>query len=183
MSLDPTFDAFDPAEAPALAAFLASEAWPFHGTLRPTAADVERWLAQGLFTGDGSRTFWISVEGAPRVDLLAIRELDDPTPIFDLRVLSGWRRRGLARRALAWLARHVFTETDKHRIEGHTRADNEAMRRTFRAAGWVLEGYHRRAWPAPGGGAWHDAVTYALLKDDWRDSTRTPVVWDEPAGA
>ena len=40
-----------------------------------------------------------------------------------------------------WLINLI--QSDKHRIEGHTRGDNIAMRRVFKACGWVLEGYYR----------------------------------------
>ncbi len=106
--------------------------------------------------------------------MVAFRELEDPTPVFDLRILSGARGRGLGRAALAWIARWVF-ETQRHaRIEAHTRADNAAMRRALRACRWVQEAHHRRCWPDAEGG-FHDAVTYALLRDDWRSGTSTPV--------
>lgn len=161
-----------PDEAPALAAWLASDEWPFHGTRRPTVEKAAGWIADGLYTP----SFWLRERpGADPVGVVALRELEDPTPVFDLRLRSSARGRGLGRAALGWLARHVFETLGQHdRIEAHTRADNAAMRRTLRACRWVQEAHHRRCWPDAEGGR-HDAVTYALLKDDWRSGTTTPV--------
>jgi RimJ/RimL family protein N-acetyltransferase len=62
------------------------------------------------------------------------------------------------------------------RLEGQTRVDNQAMRRVFRRAGWVAEAFYRKAWPSEDG-AIHDAVGYAILRDDWANGTVTPVLW------
>lgn len=161
-----------PDEAPALAAWLANDEWPFHGTRRPTVETAAGWIADGLYTP----SFWLrETPGGEPVGVVALRELEDPTPVFDLRLLSRARGRGLGRAALGWIARWVFEIRGEHdRLEAHTRADNAAMRRTLRACGWVQEAHHRQAWPAAEGRA-HDAVTYALLKADWRSGTTTPV--------
>ena len=37
-----------PDEAPALAAWLASDEWPFHGRRRPTVERAAGWIAGGL---------------------------------------------------------------------------------------------------------------------------------------
>lgn len=173
-SIEVSFDPLRDADADALAEWIAADVWPYHGTARPTAGQVRDWIAHGRFTGDESRSFWIRAPGEPRAGLIAIQELSDVTPIFDLRIRSAYRRRGLGREALDWLAGHVFSTTDRHRIEGHTRADNEPMRRLFGAMGWVLEAHYRQAWPAEGGG-YHDAVSYALLRADWASGARTSV--------
>lgn len=170
-----------PDEREAVVDLLTGDEWPFHVHPRPTceqAADaVERGLYGGPSAGGAARAFWIEVDGE-RAGLVTLRELDDPTPVFDLRVRTPFRGRGVGRAAVRFLAEHVFTATDKHRLEGHTRADNVRMRRTFRAAGWVKEAHHRRAWP-DGAGGWCDAITYAVLKDDWARGASTPVPFDQ----
>ncbi len=178
----PTFrPASLPDEREALIDLLTSDAWPFHVYVRPTREQAAAAMDEGLYGGpaanDAARAFWIEVQGEP-AGLVTLRELDEQTPVFDLRVLSAFRRRGLGRAAVRWLADHVFTATDKLRLEGHTRVDNVAMRRTFRACGWVKEAHHRRAWPDQAG-AWHDAVAYAVLKDDWARGVATPVPFDQ----
>ncbi|MCO5170545.1 MAG: GNAT family N-acetyltransferase [Planctomycetes bacterium] len=168
-----------PDERAALIELLAGDDWPFHGRRRPTPAQAAQAIDDGLYGGAGvgdARAFWLVRAGDP-VGLVTLRELDDPTPVFDLRVRSPWRGQGLGRAAVRWLAEHVFTATDKLRLEAHTRADNVAMRRVLRACGWVKEAHHRRAWPDDAG-TWHDAVAYAVLKDDWLRGAATPVPFD-----
>ena len=162
-----------------LLSWLTSDTWPFHGTRNPSEEKVGKWIADGQFGSDDDRGFWI-LESSDRVGIVVLHELTDPTPVFDLRLSTAARGRGLGRSVLGWLAEHVFTRCGKHRLEGHTRVDNRAMRRAFRAAGWVKEAHHRRAWPDEEG-EFHDAITYALLKEDWERGTTTPVPWnDEP---
>ncbi|MGE0712712.1 MAG: GNAT family N-acetyltransferase [Planctomycetota bacterium] len=156
-----------------LVALLSSETWPFHGDPQPTAARVRERVAEGAWTrGPDTAPHWIEL-GGERVGLVTLRELEDPTPVFDLRLRAACRGRGIGGRALEWLARETFEVHGKHRLEGHTRRDNRAMRRVFeRSPGWVLEGCYRQAWPDPAG-AWHDALAYALLARDWREGTVT----------
>lgn len=175
--MEPTFRPYDPSEADRLARWLSSDVWPFHGSPRPSCERARGWADDGRFHGPASRSFWIAL-GGEDVGLLAIQELDDPTPIFDLRLRSEARGRRLGRAALAFLTRHLFTETDKLRVEGHTRGDNVRMRRLFTACGWVKEAHHRQAWPDEQGG-WHDAITYAVLRRDWETGERTPVPWSD----
>ena len=164
-------------DADGLATWLSTEEWPFHGNPQPTASEVAAMIEGGAFRSPDNAAFWIR-EGEERIGLLVIRELDDPTPIFDLRVRATARGRGVGRQALRWLAEHVFTATRRTRIEGYTRADNLAMRRLFRACGWVKEAHHRQAWP-DAQGRQHDTVGYALLRSDWENDTSTPVAWND----
>lgn len=168
------WSSFDPGtEGDDLANLLSANVWPYHGTTAPLREVALEWIAAGRF-GNGSdvRGFWGHV-GVERVAFLAIRELEDPTPVFDLRVAEPWRRRGVGRSALRFLAEWTFGEGEKHRVEAHTRSDNESMRGLLRAQGWVQEAHHRQAWP-DNAGHWYDAVTYALLRDDYIRSVRTP---------
>lgn len=160
-------------EAAALTHWIAAHEWPYHGSRRPTPERVQGWIAEGRFDGPGARSFWLRIAGEP-AGFLALQELEDPTPVFDLRIAAPWRRRGVGRAALVWLARRVFEVEDRPRVEAHTRADNAPMRALLRAAGWVHEAWHRQAWPDEAGRL-HDACTYALLRDDWRQGTRTTV--------
>lgn len=169
-----------PDEREALIELLTTDTWPFHVYVRPTREQAARAVDEGQYGGPtaegAARAFWIELEGE-RVGLVTLRELDDPTPVFDLRLRAPFRGRGLGRAAVRWLAHHVFTATDKHRLEAHTRVDNVAMRRALRACGWVKEAHYRRAWPDHEGG-WHDAIAYAALKDDWLRGAVTPVPFD-----
>ncbi|MHC4408017.1 MAG: GNAT family N-acetyltransferase [Planctomycetota bacterium] len=152
-----------------LVAFLTSDEWPFHVVRRPRAQQVGEWIAADRY----GTLLWIESNGQA-VGFINVEEPDHFTPAFDLRVASAWRGRGVGRWALKWLAGYVFDTLDKTRVEGYTRGDNAAMRKVFETCGWVREGHYRRAWPDDAGAA-YDSVSYALLRDDWRNRTTTPV--------
>ncbi|HSK23716.1 MAG TPA: GNAT family protein [Egicoccus sp.] len=164
-----------------LVEFLTSDSWPFHAGTVDRELVTER-LRHGYYDGPGRATFLVT-EVAQRVGLTRIEDLDDPTPTLDLRIAAAHRGRGFGVAALRELARWVFDTHDVERLEGTTRQDNVAMRRTFQAVGFVKEAHYRRGWPTRSGRLL-DAVGYALLRTDWRDGTTTPVDWhDEPDGS
>lgn len=174
-------------ETAALVELLSGEEWPFHGTSRPSREKVEGWLAAGRFTGSEVRSFWIRVaeaDGASQegLDLAAmaagvvtLRDLADPTPVFDLRLRSAYRGRGFGTVAVRWLTDYLFTEFPEiRRIEAHTRRDNLAMQHVFEHCGYAREAHHRQAWPGSDGSV-HDSFGYAILRQDWLSGDITPV--------
>jgi histidine triad (HIT) family protein len=175
---EPVFVRYDESEAEQLAQWIASENWPFHGSKSPSLEKVRKWIADGSYSGEDNQTFWIRLNGyAEPVGVICLHELSDETPIFDLRLKSAVRNRGLGRQVINWLTHYVFTQTDKRRIEGHTRVDNIAMHSVFKACNWVKEAHYRQAWPDFEGN-YFDAVTYAVLKTDWENGIVTPVEWE-----
>ena len=159
-----------------LGEFLVSHDWPFHAGTVDQDLVTER-LRQGYYDGPGIATFVVT-DGAQPVGLVRVEDLDDPTPTFDLRIAAAHRGRGHGAAALRELARWVFDTHDVERLEGVTRQDNVAMRRTFRAVGFVKEAHYRRGWPTRDGRLL-DAVGYALLRTDWRDGTTSPVAFND----
>ena len=182
MEIDKTelcFKLFKKSESEKLAHWIASENWPFHGAKNPSLKKVRKWISDGSYTGKDNKTFWVFLNDRPEpIAIACLQELTDITPIFDLRINSSVRNRGIGRKILNWMAQYVFTKTKKHRLEGHTRIDNIAMQRVFKACGWVKEAYYRKAWPGLSGN-YHDAVTYALLKCDWETGVKTKIDWSE----
>jgi RimJ/RimL family protein N-acetyltransferase len=156
-------------EVDALRRFLTAEEWPFHVVPRPDPEDIGVQFDNGAY----DHAFWV-VDG-DRVGLVRLFDLDDGTPLFDLRVSSAARGRGAGTSAVRWLTGHVFTHYGTNRIEGTTRDDNHAMRRVFTKAGYVKEAHYRDAWPAVDGT--HDSVGYAILRRDWETGVTTPVNW------
>jgi len=164
------FDPFVVDDAPVLAAWLASEPWPFHGVRQTwTEAEVLAAVADGEFTGE-SRSFWVHA-GDDRVGLLGFRYLDEVSPDVDVRVAARCRRRGIGTAILEWAATWIFTETERHRLGGETRIDNVAMRRVFERCGWTQEAHYRASWP-DGNGGWIDSIGYAILRDEWEARAR-----------
>lgn len=166
------FSPIDPSD-PNLATFLIADPWPFHGTVQHSPESVAKSVAEGAYTGPDNEPHWVW-EGETRVGLVVLRELEDPTPVFDLRLASSARGRGIGSLVLDWLAERTFGHHGKHRLEGHTRVDNLAMRKCFERKGWQQEAHYRQAWP-DSSGTWHDATAYALLASEWRGEGRVPV--------
>lgn len=154
-----------PDERPQVEAFLRSSTWPFHVVSSPT----DDTLAELDLEPPETAAFWVVADG-DAVGLARIQgldDLDDGCPTVDLRLGTAARGRGVGRAALARLADRFFaTFPVGHRLEGHTRDDNAAMRRVFDACGWQLEGRLRRTWPTADG-PWADTCVYGLLREDW----------------
>lgn len=175
--LDPTG-----ADREALLAFLTTEEFPFHVRHRIDPADAERGIDAGAWRDDEHDSFWIDSDEHGRVGVFRLEDLEDPVPLFDLRIAGEHRGKGLGVEALRAATDHVFrTLSEVTRFEGQTREDNTAMRRVFRRAGWVKEAHYREGWPVPGGEPLA-SVAYGVLRRDWESGTTTPVPWDdEPA--
>jgi RimJ/RimL family protein N-acetyltransferase len=175
-----------PAEREVLATWLSGERWEFHSNPELEHERVLRWIDDGnFFDGLNNASFWIMLE-AERVGLIRLFDLEDigdGEPLFDLRIRTAFRRRGLGTQAVQWLTDHLFSNHEiLERISGTTRVDNLAMRGTFRRCGYVKEAHHRRSWPSADGQIF-DTVGYGILREDWASKTVTPVNWhDEPEG-
>ncbi|MBL7255081.1 GNAT family N-acetyltransferase [Paractinoplanes lichenicola] len=125
---------------------------------------------------ESAHTHWIVVDGC-RCGFVRAFDLDDGTPLFDLRLASDCRGRGIGTAALGWLVGYLFGLLPGiNRIEGTTRDDNRAMREVFRANGFAKEAHYREDWPGDDG-TLHDTIGYALLRRDWMTGTTTPVRW------
>jgi RimJ/RimL family protein N-acetyltransferase len=111
-------------------------------------------------------------------------DLDDDSPLFDIRLDPAFRGMGLGFQAVNWLTDYLFrTWPNLLRIEGTTREDNLAMRKVFRKCYYAKEGHYRKAW-ATSSGDLLDTVQYGILREDWGAKKVTPLRWnDEPQGS
>lgn len=159
---------FEPLEWPAeqadVAAFLASNVWPFHGAPQLTETDAAAVCVYGADVA----TFWIrnGDETVGMIRLLDIDDLDDGSgsPLFDLRIAERYRGRGIGREAVQWLTRDLFASYPHlHRIEATTRSDNVAMQTVLSQCGYRQEGRMVEAW-LNADGSRQDALTYAILR-------------------
>ncbi len=171
-----------PAEKDRLVTFLTSEEWPFHVNVRLSKEKVCEMIEEGAFEGINHESFWILDESKKEIGfirLFDLEDIEDGYPLFDLRIRAKYRGRGLGKAAVQWLTRYLF---EKHpnleRIVGTTRADNLAMRRTFRSSGYVKEGHYRKDWSSSDGNSF-DTVKYGVLREDWISGTITPVDWND----
>jgi RimJ/RimL family protein N-acetyltransferase len=162
-----------------LIAFHTSAEFPFHVCARPGRADMERVLDAGTFRDEDHESWWIDDPDAGRIGLVVLEDLQEPSPLLDLRLAPAFRGQGLGVVALRAVTDHVFrTMPAVPRLEGQTREDNIAMRRVFLRAGWVKEAHYRESWPVEGGSALA-SVAYAVLRHDWETGTTTTFVWDD----
>ncbi|MER1990155.1 MAG: GNAT family protein, partial [Solibacillus isronensis] len=118
------------------------------------------------------------IENEQKLGILIIDDIEDTIPLFDLRLSKEARGKGIGQKSLSWLKDYLYGEKGKIRIEGYTRADNLAMRKCFTKAGFVKEGYLRKAWENDDGTI-SDTVLYASIYDDWKDNKTTPIKLDE----
>lgn len=164
-----TFERVTTAEAGAIVAFLSGSDWPFHGAYRLSVAEAEAISISNTET----RSFWIRSAGAAvgLVRLLDLDDIDDGSPLFDLRIASGHRGQGFGTAAVTWLSNYLFVEYPVlHRIEAATRSDNAAMIAVLDRCGYHHEGLLREAWKGRDGSR-HDTMLYGLLRREWSDSS------------
>lgn len=121
--LDPTGEDHD-----ALVDFMTRNEFPFHVRPRPTAADVETLINDGAYRDEDNDSFWIEHSELGRIGFLRFEDLSDGAPLFDLRLDTPLRGRGLAAPILRAATHLVFsTMPNVNRFEGQTREDNTAM--------------------------------------------------------
>jgi len=160
-----TFERVSTAETSAIVAFLSGSDWPFHGAARLSVAEA---AAISLSNAE-TRSFWIRDDGTVvgLVRLLDLDDVDDGSPLFDLRIASGYRGQGFGTAAAKWLSDYLFVEYPVlHRIEATTRSDNAAMIAILDRCGYHHEGLLREAWKGRDGSR-HDTMLYGLLRREW----------------
>ncbi len=163
--------------------FMTTNTWPYDGHSHPGRDIVEKAIEEGGYESDEVKTFWVINKDKEKVGIVKIYDLQEQIPLFDLRIADGWRGQGYGPKALKLVADYVFEmEEQKIRLEGHTRHDNLAMRKTFERAGFVKEAHLRNAWFAPKEQSYYDAVTYGITREDYAKGTTTPVVWEDGEG-
>ncbi|NLP52572.1 GNAT family protein [Bacillus sp. RO1] len=157
-----------------LVQLLTTETWPYHGTENPAEEAIQASIQQGNYTNEGTKTFLIQAENQTVIGMFRLFDLEDPTCLFDLRLKQHARGQKRGAHAVKWLTTFAFTNYPHLvRIEGHTRHDNLAMRKTFHNSGYVKEAYHRSAWPQ--NDKLFDSVGYAIIRTDWEENITTPI--------
>ncbi len=151
---------------------LTTETWPYHGTEKPTEEAIQTSIQQGNYTNEGTKTFFIQDKNNTVIGMFRLFDLEDPTCLFDLRLKQQVRGQNRGTHAVKWLTEYAFINYPHLiRIEGHTRHDNLAMRKTFHNSGYVKEAYHRSAWPQ--NEKLFDSVGYAITRTDWEKNITT----------
>ncbi|NYF25924.1 GNAT family N-acetyltransferase [Sporosarcina sp. JAI121] len=160
--------------------FMTTNTWPYHGNSDPGRHLIEKAIEEGGYGSDEVKTFWVENDDKAKVGIVKIYDLQDAIPLFDLRIADMSRGNGYGPKALRLVAEYVFgLSGNKIRLEGHTRQDNLAMRKTFERAGFVKEAHLRKAWFSPKENSYYDAVTYGITREDFMAGTTTPVIWED----
>jgi RimJ/RimL family protein N-acetyltransferase len=96
---------------------------------------VEDSIDEGRYGDANHASYWIdTTEG--RIGVVVLYDLSDDAPLYDLRLATEHRGKGLGAEVLKALTAYVFnTMSAVNRFEGQTREDNIAMRTTFLRAG------------------------------------------------
>ncbi len=166
------------AEIDAIVQFLTSNTFPFHMRAQHTLESAREAVDGGRFWSAESVGYWILADGQT-VGMVVLDDLEEDTPMFDLRLAEQFRGRGLGPEVLTALCSLVFEKfPDPVRFEGQTREDNIAMRKTFLRAGFLKEAHYRLGWPTANGTR-VASVAYAILRQDWENKETTPFEWDD----
>lgn len=175
------FHRLDPVDADraALVDFMTRNVFPFHVRTRLPKEDVEQAIDRGAYRDDDNDSYWIEHVDLGRIGFLRLEDLTDRAPLFDLRLDEPVRGRGLGVEVLRGATDLVFgTMPDVNRLEGQTREDNIAMRKTFLRCGWLKEAHYREGWPVDGARP-VASVAYSILRGDWQSGTTTTFVWED----
>ncbi len=151
------------------AVFMSAYDWPFHTNPNPTVEQASNHLSEAPDT----RTFIVGLDGVniALLRLLELEDIGDGCPVFDLRVAPSYRGRGFGKEIVSWMVQTMFDYyPELHRIEGHTRQDNFAMRSVLAHCGFREEGQLRETWPNPSGQRL-DTVIYGILRSELRKQT------------
>lgn len=162
------FKRVDVRDCERLVEWLPKQSYPYHSLSRVDIAWVRDRIADGCFFGGDTRCFWALDEGGSELALVRVCDVEDITPLIDLRVAEHARGKGVGTVALRYATRFVFENLPEiTRIGGYTRHDNGAMRRVFDKCGYLQEAYHRGSWRVEGAPL-ADSVGYAILRSEWR---------------
>lgn len=163
----------------ALVSFLTSNLFPFHVCASISRAEAEQRIDTGCFGPPEHEAFRLDDAAHGRIGYAVLNDMQDDTPLLDLRLATKYRRSGCGVPAVVSLTNHVFSSMPKvNRFEGKTRDDNIGMRKTFLRAGFLKEAHYREAWPLTRTEA-RTSVAYAILRRDWETGETTPVPWDD----
>ena len=166
-------------EIDTLVGFLTSDTWKFHGIPNPKPERIRESYENQYYNGEDSKTFWVVLDQETKVGMIRIYDLQDGSPLFDIRILSKYKGMGIGTIAVTWLVGYICNNfPDKERIEANTRQDNYAMRCVFHKCGFAKEAHYRKAWAGQDGKS-YDAIGYGITKEDWENGKVTPVNWND----
>lgn len=172
------FTLMRPEDSDDIVGFLTGNSFPFHVQRNWTEPEVRETVESGRYWNNESQGFWI-VGDDESLGMVVLEDLEDDTPMFDLRLAENHRGQGLGSLILKELCVKVFNDyPGVLRFEGQTREDNIAMRKVFLNAGFIKEAHYRMSWPANDGKRLA-SVAYAILRQDWESGETTNFDWND----
>lgn len=87
--------------------FLTSNAFPYHVKTSMSRQEALDSVDGDRWDSDDTRTFW-ALEKGVKVGMVSLEDLSDPTPMFDLRLSTAERGRGLGASVLRAVTELVF---------------------------------------------------------------------------
>lgn len=164
---------------------LRNNPWEFHSGSVLTNEQIQKKINEGYYNSTETTTFFLSEQndiiGFIRLFDLGNDELDDETPLLDIRIKKEFRGKGFGKIAVNLVIEFVFnTYPNKNRFEATTRQDNIPMRKVLEKCGFVKEAHYRQSWPDKDN-VKVDTVGYGILRKDWQNKTKTPVNWNDLA--
>lgn len=173
-----SFTPLGPEDSDGIVAFLLGNKLPFHVRGDWTQTELRALVDGGRYWNSESQGFWIMGNG-DCLGMVVLEDLEDDTPMFDLRLAEAYRGQGLGTQILKELCTKVFNENPETvRFEGQTREDNIAMRKVFLKSGFLKEAHYRMGWPAEDG-LRLASVAYAILRQDWESGETTAFDWND----
>ncbi|KWR73834.1 acetyltransferase [Arthrobacter sp. W1] len=173
-----SFTPLGPEDSDGIVAFLLGNNFPFHVRRDWTQTELRALVDGGRYWNSESQGFWIMGNG-DCLGMVVLEDLEDDTPMFDLRLAEAYRGQGMGTRILKELCTKVFNENPETvRFEGQTREDNIAMRKVFLKSGFLKEAHYRMGWPAEDG-LRLASVAYAILRQDWESGETTAFDWND----
>lgn len=109
-----TFTEILSGEAPKLAEWLTSEIWSNHSWYgkhpeRPKYEDALKFSKKMLSDDKDAKVFWMILDRVERAGIIRFEDLSNKTPLFDIRLLSQYRGKGIGKMAVRWLTNYIFT--------------------------------------------------------------------------
>ena len=176
--MDVTFMPLSDKDVEELVKFLTTNSFPYHRITAPSEELVRQLIVDGRFEADDVCTYWVYSDNH-RLGLVIVERLQSQCPTFDLRLVEEARGQGAGVPVLRALTGLVFgSKSQAHRFAGRTREDNVAMRKTFLRSGFLKEAHYREDWLLDDGTR-IASVTYAVLRRDWEQGTRTEFSWED----
>jgi RimJ/RimL family protein N-acetyltransferase len=150
--------------------FLRSQKWKHHIIKKEDKKSIKKRIDNGYYSNSGVETYWIILKNK-KIGFIKIFDLenkDDSSPLFDIRIDSSERGKGIGLEATKFAIKYIFKEYNKiRRIEATTREDNIPMQKVLKKCGFKREAIYRKAWKISEK-KFVDSYGYAILRKDIR---------------